>query len=118
MASREFTRTGLCLAKSRYLLTAWIITSLDRGLVSLGARMIDPPRPGSDRSCACLWSAGIRVKMITGGDHGCLARAIARMMGLNQTDEVRPSLSRELGRMNNQELAQACRSGCGFAQVA
>jgi len=51
--------------------------------------MIDPPRPEAI-SCACLSVSGYSGE----DDHALTAGAIARMMGLNQTDEVWPSLDR------------------------
>jgi len=93
--------------------THWIILILIRVWFSSAARMIDPPRPEAIAPYACQ-SAGIQVKMIT-GDHK--QRQIARMMELNQTDEVLAFTGQELSRMNSQELA-CCRSGCGFCPVA
>jgi len=77
--------------------------------------MIDPPRPEAI-AVVCLSVSGIQVKMIT-GDHALTAGAIARMMELNQTDEVLAFTGQELSRMNSQELA-CCRSRCGFCRVA
>ncbi len=91
---------------------------LEQGLVFLGLQgMIDPPRPEAIAAVHACQSAGIQVKMIT-GDHALTAGAIARMMGLNQTNEVLTFTGQELGRMNSQELAQAAEAGIVFARVA
>lgn len=45
----------------------------------------DPPRPEAIAAVADCHSAGIRVKMIT-GDHAATARAIARRLGLKNTE--------------------------------
>jgi len=58
---------------------------LDQGLVSSGCK--DDRSAASGRSQHACLSVGIQVKMIT-GDHALTAGAIARMMELNQTDEV------------------------------
>jgi len=91
---------------------------LDRGLVFLGLQgMIDPPRPEAIAAVQVCQSAGIQIKMIT-GDHALTAGAIARMMHLSQTDQVRAFTGQELGRMNSQELVQAAEAGVVFARVA
>ena len=58
------------------------------GLTFLGLQaMIDPPRPEAATSIAACYHAGIQVKMIT-GDHPITALAIARQLGMRQTDRV------------------------------
>ncbi len=57
-------------------------------LVFLGmVGMIDPPRPEAIDAVAECRTAGIRVKMIT-GDHAQTAKAIARQVGLENTERV------------------------------
>ncbi|MCR9255282.1 MAG: cation-transporting P-type ATPase [Alphaproteobacteria bacterium] len=53
------------------------------GLVGL----MDPPRDEAIEAVAECQAAGIRIKMIT-GDHAGTARAIARRLGLTNTDDV------------------------------
>lgn len=53
------------------------------GLVGL----IDPPRAEAIAAVAECHTAGIRVKMVT-GDHGATARAIAAMIGLQNSNRV------------------------------
>ncbi|QPK61564.1 cation-transporting P-type ATPase [Methylomonas sp. LL1] len=58
------------------------------GLTFLGLQaMIDPPRPEAAASIAACYQAGIQVKMIT-GDHPITALAIARQLGMRQTERV------------------------------
>lgn len=91
---------------------------LEQGLVFLGLQgMIDPPRPEAIAAVQVCQSAGIQIKMIT-GDHALTAAAIARMMELSQTNQVRAFTGQELGRMNSQELVQAAAAGVVFARVA
>ncbi len=57
-------------------------------LVLLGlCGLIDPPRAAAIEAVATCQQAGIRVKMVT-GDHRVTAGAIARQVGLQNTDEI------------------------------
>jgi len=61
---------------------------LEGQLVLLGmVGMIDPPRAEAIKAVAQCHAAGIRVKMIT-GDHARTAAAIARQIGLRNSDKV------------------------------
>ncbi|WP_244256162.1 HAD-IC family P-type ATPase [Rathayibacter sp. VKM Ac-2760] len=63
-------------------------SEFDSGLVFLGvAGILDPPRPEAVAAIAAMHAAGIRVKMIT-GDHAGTALAIAREMGIAETDSA------------------------------
>jgi magnesium-transporting ATPase (P-type) len=56
------------------------------GLLLLGlVGLLDPPREAAIKAVATFRKAGIRVKMVT-GDHKLTACAIARQLGLEQTD--------------------------------
>ncbi|MEO1016124.1 MAG: cation-transporting P-type ATPase [Pseudomonadota bacterium] len=58
------------------------------GLILLGlVGLIDPPREEAIAAVAECRAAGIRVKMIT-GDHAGTAAAVARQLGLQQTNDV------------------------------
>ena len=70
------------------------------GLVGL----IDPPRAEAIEAVAECHAAGIRVKMIT-GDHAATARAIAGMIGLQNSDSVLTGADLEL--MDDAALADA-----------
>ncbi len=61
---------------------------LEQDLVFVGlAGMIDPPRESARSAVASCQSAGVRPMMIT-GDHPLTAVAIARDLGITQTDKV------------------------------
>jgi len=61
---------------------------LSSGLTFLGLQaMIDPPRPEAVSAIAACYRAGIQVKMIT-GDHPITALAIARQLGMKNTDRA------------------------------
>ncbi|MGM0906434.1 MAG: cation-transporting P-type ATPase [Pseudomonadota bacterium] len=75
------------------------------GLIMLGlVGLIDPPRPEAIDAVAECHAAGIRVKMIT-GDHQGTAAAIARQIGLQNSDKVLTGT--ELDDMDDAALAQA-----------
>jgi magnesium-transporting ATPase (P-type) len=64
------------------------IEDLGQGAELLGlVGLLDPPRQEAIRSIADCHNAGIRVKMIT-GDHAVTAGAIARKLGLENTERV------------------------------
>jgi magnesium-transporting ATPase (P-type) len=77
--------------------------------------LLDPPRPGAIEAVAECHSAGIRVKMIT-GDHATTARAIARMVGLRNTDRV--LTGSELDAMDDAALADAALETDIFARTS
>lgn len=61
---------------------------VDGELVLLGlCGLIDPPRTAAIEAVATCQRAGIRVKMVT-GDHRVTAAAIARQVGLSNTDDI------------------------------
>ncbi len=77
--------------------------------------LFDPPRPEAVDAVAECHSAGIRVKMIT-GDHAATARAIARMVGLRNTDRVLTGA--ELDTMDDALLAEAALETDIFARTS
>jgi cation-transporting ATPase F len=90
---------------------------LHDGLIFLGLQgMIDPPRPEAVEAVRTCQTAGIAVKMIT-GDHVLTATAIARALGLSQSDSP-PGLSGlELEALNDRQLAEAVEHVTVFARV-
>jgi magnesium-transporting ATPase (P-type) len=89
---------------------------LDRKLTLIGLiGLIDPPRPEAIAAVAECHSAGIRVKMIT-GDHRATARAIARMVGLKNTDRVLTGA--DIDAMSDAELAIAANDTDIFARTS
>lgn len=82
---------------------------ISESLLLLGlVGMIDPPRPEAVAAVAECHRAGIRVKMIT-GDHAKTALAIARQIGLENTDAV--LTGKDLDAVNDiglQQIVQTC----------
>ncbi len=89
---------------------------MDGGLTLLGfTGLIDPPRPEAVTAVADCLSAGIDVKMIT-GDHKGTARAIARQIGLLQTDMVLTGA--EVEAMDDAALQEAALKTDVFARTS
>lgn len=64
------------------------VEDLENGVELLGVvGLLDPPRQEAIRAIADCHDAGIRVKMIT-GDHALTAGAIARKLGLRNSERV------------------------------
>lgn len=91
---------------------------VEKGFTFLGlVGMIDAPRKEAIEAIKKCKGAGIRVIMIT-GDHELTAKAIAKEMGIVETDEV-PSISgRELEKISTEELARRVKEVRVFARVA
>ncbi|PWK62361.1 HAD-IC family P-type ATPase [Roseicyclus mahoneyensis] len=81
------------------------------GLIGL----IDPPRPEAIVAVAECHAAGIRVKMIT-GDHAATARAIGRLIGLQNGDTVLTGA--EIDRLDDAALAEAAVTTDIFARTS
>lgn len=80
-------------------------SDVESGLVLLGLTgLMDPPRPEAVSAVAACHTAGIRVKMIT-GDHAGTAAAIARQIGLRNTERVLTGA--DLDSMDDASLASA-----------
>jgi Ca2+-transporting ATPase len=76
--------------------------------------MKDPPRedvPDAIKKCT---KAGIRVVMIT-GDNGITAQSIARMIGIQNPDNILTGI--EIDEMTNEELMKACENTNIFSRV-
>jgi magnesium-transporting ATPase (P-type) len=87
-----------------------------QGLTLLGlVGLIDPPRPEAVDAVAECRGAGIRVKMIT-GDHKGTAAAIARQIGLQQTERVLTGI--DLDAMSDAELGAAVLDTDVFARTS
>ncbi len=108
-AEREMARDGL-----RVLALAWRPVSalehheeLERNLILVGlVGFRDPPRPEVPVAVRTCREAGIRVIMVT-GDHPHTAHAIAREIGLVQSDTARVVTGDELRRLSDAELQLA-----------
>jgi Ca2+-transporting ATPase len=89
---------------------------LHEGLTFLGLQaMIDPPRPEAITSIAACYRAGIQVKMIT-GDHPITALAIAKQLGMQQTDRVMTGA--QLQANDEKEYPKLVETCAVFARIA
>ncbi|MBD3366731.1 MAG: HAD-IC family P-type ATPase, partial [Candidatus Eisenbacteria bacterium] len=77
--------------------------------------MIDPPREESARAVAASKDAGIHTVMIT-GDHATTALAIARRVGISESD--RALTASDIETMDQRELADAALESGVFARVS
>jgi len=90
-------------------------SDVENDLIILGMfGLIDPPREEAVESIQICHKAGISVKMIT-GDHGATARAIAKKLNLNNTDEVLTGA--ELEKISEDELSQRVQDVDIYARV-
>ena len=77
--------------------------------------LIDPPREEAISAVAECHAAGIRVKMIT-GDHATTALAIARQLGLRNSDRVLTGV--DIDRLDDPALAMAVGETNVFARTS
>ena len=88
------------------------------GLEFLGVwGILDPPRPEAIEAIADCHAAGIRVKMIT-GDHAGTAMAIAREMGLVDSDEAAVLTGAELEALSQDQLKAVVRDVDVYARTS
>ncbi len=91
-------------------------SDLDGRLTLVGlVGLIDPPRSEAVEAVAECRAAGIRVKMIT-GDHAATARAIAGLIGLENSDRVLTGA--DLEAMDEAALAEAAVRTDVFARTS
>jgi potassium/sodium efflux P-type ATPase len=92
---------------------------VSQGLSFIGLQgMIDPPRQEAIEAIARCWTAGIRVKMIT-GDHLGTAVAIARQIGIVDTNEPIEALDgKGLAAIADADLPVVAERTAVFARVA
>lgn len=89
---------------------------VEDGLTFVGLQaMIDPPRPEAAVSIAACYQAGVQVKMIT-GDHPITALAIARQLGMRQTERV--ITGAELQAIDESEYPQLVEQCAVYARIA
>ena len=89
---------------------------VERDLVFLGFfGLIDPARDEAIRSVGICHDAGIRVKMIT-GDHAKTAAAVARELGIANTDRV--LTGRELEQIADEDLPRNAEEVDVFARAS
>ncbi len=90
--------------------------NVEEELVLVGLTgLMDPPRPEAIAAVAQCQQAGIAVKMIT-GDHAGTAAAIARAIGLKQSDNVLTGAM--IDEMDDASLSQAVLSADVFARTS
>ncbi len=86
------------------------------GLTFLGLQaMIDPPRPEAVAAISACYRAGIQVKMIT-GDHPVTALAIARQLGMRNSDRVVGGA--ELEKLSEDQYTQQVQDCDIYARIA
>ncbi|TFG09350.1 cation-translocating P-type ATPase, partial [Candidatus Thorarchaeota archaeon] len=96
---------------------AWNEDEVESELVFVGlVGMIDPPREGVVEAIAKSRSAGVRPMMIT-GDHALTAIAIAKSVGLTESD-LGAVTGSEISEMSDEELDRVVRERDVFARVA
>lgn len=89
---------------------------VEDGLTFVGLQaMIDPPRPEAALSIAACYQAGVQVKMIT-GDHPITALAIARQLGMRQTERV--ITGAELQAIDESDYPQLVEQCAVYARIA
>lgn len=90
---------------------------LEQDLCFLGlVGIIDPPREEVKAAVNTLTTASVNVVMIT-GDHAATAKAIAKRLGIIQSDNARVITGRELESMSDQQLAEAVLTTRVYARV-
>lgn len=90
---------------------------LERELCFLGVvGIIDPPREEVKASIKKLTAASVNVVMIT-GDHDVTAKAIAKQLGIIQSDNARVIVGRTLEKMSDEDLAKVVMDTNVYARV-
>lgn len=90
---------------------------LERELTFLGlVGIIDPPREEVKASVRKLTQASVNVVMIT-GDHAMTAKAIAKQLGIIDSDDARVITGRDLEEMDDQQLADVVLDTRVYARV-
>lgn len=93
-----------------------VVEELEQGAELLGlVGLLDPPRQEAIRAIEECHSAGIQVKMIT-GDHALTAGAIARKLGLRNTDRV--LTGKDLDQLDDETFRQAAGDVDVFARTS
>lgn len=97
-------------------------TALDsadlKGLNFVGLQgMVDPPRQEAIEAVAKCKKAGVRSVMIT-GDHALTAMAIARQIGIAESDKDEVLTGEQLATMSDEQLYEAVAKVSVYARVA
>jgi len=93
------------------------VENAEKDMVFLGlVGLMDPPRPEVPKAMELCRRAGIRTIMVT-GDYGLTALAIARKIGLTQSDRLRVVTGNELTDMDEAGLSALLKEEVIFARV-
>ena len=96
--------------------TVLTFEDVEHDLVLLGLfGLVDPPREEAIAAVAECHAAGIHVKMIT-GDHAGTAAAIARQLGLENSDEI--LTGRDIDSLDDEALQKRVRDTAVFARTS
>ncbi|MGQ4892357.1 MAG: cation-translocating P-type ATPase [Candidatus Njordarchaeia archaeon] len=79
--------------------------------------MMDPPRKDSREFIEKAKKAGIKVVMVT-GDHALTAKAIAKKIGIIESDDEEALSGRELDKMREEELRKIAENVKVYARVS
>jgi Ca2+-transporting ATPase len=91
------------------------VDKLESDLIFTGLMaMMDPPREDVSKSIATCKNAGITVKMIT-GDHKNTASSIARMVGIDNHEDV--LTGKQISDMSDDDLIEAVKKYNVYARV-
>ncbi len=97
--------------------TADEIEDIEKDLIFIGmVGMIDPPREEAKKAVEKCKNAGIKTVMIT-GDHKITATAIAKQLGILESDEEAITGS-DLEKMSQEELEENIRKYSVYARVS